>query len=228
MDNGERWLARRGDDGGTFDVLLNDSRVARVTWSQLGDHNRRNALAAIVAARHAGVRPEDAAASLADFAGVKRRMELIAEVDGVSVYDDFAHHPSAIRETLQGLRNQVGTNEEIVAIIEPRSHTMSLGTLRGELATCCAAADAVYWFRGENIKWDLSEVVQACVIPAFQHDDLDKLVNTLAALPPRRRHLVIMSNGSFGDIYGKLPARLRAVAREREAGVDGAPEQQAR
>ena len=95
--------------------------------------------------------------------------------------------------------------------MEPRSHTMSLGTLRGELTTCCAAADAVYWFRGENIKWDLSEVVQSCVVPAYQHDDLDRLVTTLAKLPERRRHIVIMSNGSFGGIYTSLPAKLRAL-----------------
>jgi UDP-N-acetylmuramate: L-alanyl-gamma-D-glutamyl-meso-diaminopimelate ligase len=85
---------------------------------------------------------------------------------------------------------------------------MSLGTLRGELKTCCAAADEVYWFRGENIKWDLSELVQECVIPAHQHDNLEKLMDTLAKLPAKRRHIVIMSNGSFGGIYEKLPQRL--------------------
>jgi UDP-N-acetylmuramate: L-alanyl-gamma-D-glutamyl-meso-diaminopimelate ligase len=136
-------------------------------------------------------------------------MEQIAQVGETTIYDDFAHHPTAIRRTLQGLRNKVGNNEEIIAIVEPRTHTMSLGTLRDELTTCCAAADAVYWYRGENIRWDLSEVVQGCVVPAFQHDDLDRLIDALCALPERRRHLVIMSNGSFGGIYTKLPRRLR-------------------
>jgi UDP-N-acetylmuramate: L-alanyl-gamma-D-glutamyl-meso-diaminopimelate ligase len=141
-------------------------------------------------------------------------MDLISEVGETFVYDDFAHHPTAIRETLQGLRQKVG-NDEIIAIIEPRSHTMSLGTLRDDLMRCCAPADAVYWFRSENIKWDLTEVVQACVVPAYQHDDLDKLIDALLKLPPKRRHLVIMSNGSFGDIYRKLPEKLETADRHQ-------------
>jgi len=216
MDNGEAWTASDGD-GSEFDVLLCGERLGRVRWNQLGEHNVNNALAAIAAARHAGVRPADAIAALCDFTGVLRRMDLIAEIGSISVYDDFAHHPTAIRKTLQGLRNKVGS-EEILAIVEPRSHTMSLGTLRDELITCCSAADSVYWFRGENIRWDLSAVVQACVVPARQFDDLDKLMDAVAQLPARRRHIVIMSNGSFGNIYGKLPGRLREAAGEKTAG----------
>lgn len=209
-DNGEHWRAE-SSDGSEFDVFLNEAVLGRVRWTQFGEHNMKNGLAAIAAARHAGVRPEEAIAALSSFTGVLRRMDLIAEIGETAIYDDFAHHPTAIRQTLQGLRKHVGS-EEIIAIIEPRSHTMSLGTLRDDLITCCSPADAVYWFRGENIRWDLSEVVQACVVPAYQHDDLDKLVDAIAKLPEKRRHLVIMSNGSFGDIYRKLPARLRAVA----------------
>jgi UDP-N-acetylmuramate: L-alanyl-gamma-D-glutamyl-meso-diaminopimelate ligase len=93
--------------------------------------------------------------------------------------------------------------------VEPRSHTMSLGTLQHDLTTCCAAADQAFWFRGENIKWDLAEVVQNCVVPARQFDDLDRLVEALVRLPARKRHIVIMSNGGFGGIYGKLVQRLR-------------------
>jgi UDP-N-acetylmuramate: L-alanyl-gamma-D-glutamyl-meso-diaminopimelate ligase len=208
-DNGDHWDADPGGGSGeAFEVRLNDTPMGTVSWTLLGEHNMHNALAAIAAARHAGVKPEDAIAALGRFRGVLRRMDLIAEVGDTLVYDDFAHHPTAIRRTLQGLRNKVGNNEEIIAIVEPRSHTMSLGTLRDELITCCAAADAVYWYRGENIKWDLSELVQASVVPAFQHDDLNRLMDALVALPPARRHLVIMSNGSFGDIYRKLPRRL--------------------
>src|SRR5262249_487156 len=104
--------------------------------------------------------------------------------------------------------------DEIVAVIEPRSHTMSLGTLRDELSTCCAAADSVYWFRGENIKWDLTEVVHASVVKASMDDDLDHLVRTLVPLPPpkHRRHIVIMSNGGFGGIPRKLAAALKDAA----------------
>ncbi len=100
-------------------------------------------------------------------------------------------------------------NDEIVAVVEPRSHTMSLGTLRDELITCCAPADQVFWFRGDNIKWDLSEVVQNCVVPAQQYDSLERLMDALTKLPPKKRHIVIMSNGSFGGIYKKLPPRLQ-------------------
>jgi len=211
-DSGERWGAEQsGPD--SFDISLRASgslsRMGTLTWDQFGEHNVHNALAAIAASRHVGVPAEQAIASLCEFSGVLRRMDLIAQVGNVSVYDDFAHHPTAIRKTLQGLRNKVG-NEEIVAVIEPRSHTMSLGTLRSELITCCAPADEVYWFRGENIKWDLAEVVQKCVIPAHQHDNLDRLVAALSRLPEKRRHIVIMSNGSFGGIYEKLPQRLEA------------------
>ena len=208
-DSGRRWHAEpHGADGSVFDVLLDEHRVGTVRWSLLGEHNVNNAMAAIAGARHAGVPAELAVAALSDFAGVTRRLDLIAEVGDVTVYDDFAHHPTAIRTTLQGLRHSVGS-DEIVAVVEPRSHTMSLGTLRHDLTTCCAPADQVFWFRGENIKWDLAEVVQNCVIPARQFDDLDRLIDALVGLPAKKRHIVIMSNGSFGGIYQKLAQRLR-------------------
>jgi UDP-N-acetylmuramate: L-alanyl-gamma-D-glutamyl-meso-diaminopimelate ligase len=210
QDTGRRWNASsaQGQRGLAFDVLLDDEVRGRVDWGLLGEHNVSNALAAIAAARHAGVPAEAAIDALNAFEGVTRRMDLIAEIGDVRIYDDFAHHPTAIRTTLQGLRKQVGS-EEIIAVVEPRSHTMSLGTLRSELTNCCAAADAVYWFRGENIRWDLSEVVQNCLIPAYQFDNLQRLVEALANLPPRKRHIVLMSNGAFGGIYEQLPQRLR-------------------
>ncbi|MDZ7669255.1 MAG: UDP-N-acetylmuramate:L-alanyl-gamma-D-glutamyl-meso-diaminopimelate ligase [Gammaproteobacteria bacterium] len=208
MDTGRRWHAEEAEAaGGAFDVYLDSESMGRVTWDLMGEHNVANALAAIAAARHAGVLPQTAVAALSEFSGVTRRLDLIAEVGDVRIYDDFAHHPTAIRTTLQGLRRRVG-NDEIVAVVEPRSHTMSLGTLRHDLITCCAPADQVFWFRGENIKWDLAEVVNQCVVPAAQFDDLDRLMDALAALPPKKRHIVIMSNGAFGGIYEKLPARL--------------------
>jgi len=208
-DTAHRWHTENvGADGSSFEVHLDDERVGSVEWELLGDHNVANALACIAAARHAGVPPAVAVEALSGFRGVTRRLDLIAEVGETFVYDDFAHHPTAIRSTLQGLRRRVGS-DEIVAVVEPRSHTMSLGTLRQDLITCCSPADQVFWFRGDNIKWDLSEVVQSCVIPAKQFDDLDRLIDAVAALPKKRRHVVIMSNGSFGGIYGKLPERLR-------------------
>ena len=211
MDNGELWRAKQvSADGSKFLPQLNDTVLGEVSWTQLGLHNVANGLNAIAAARHAGVAPAIAIEALRSFQGVTRRLELIAEVGPVRVYDDFAHHPTAIRTTLQGLRNRF-PGDEIVAVIEPRSHTMSLGTLRDELSTCCAAADGVYWFRGENIKWDLTEVVHASVVKAAMDDDLEHLARTLAALPPpkHRRHIVIMSNGSFGGLHRKLAAALK-------------------
>ena len=209
MDNGERWTAINASaDNSAFDVALNERILGRVSWPLLGLHNASNALGAIAAARHAGVAPELAVEALADFSGVKRRLEVIAEVGETTLYDDFAHHPTAIRKTLQGLRNSVG-GEEILAIIEPRTHTMALGTLRDALASCCAAADQAFWFRSANIEWDLAALTSECVVPAQHFADLPHLIKQVCELPKRRRHVVIMSNGGFDNIYEKLPAALR-------------------
>ena len=208
-DNGDLWSVRNpSKDGGAFDIVLGGEVVGRVSWTLLGEHNMSNALSAVAAARHAGVPPSAAIAALNRFAGVKRRLEILARIGDVTVYDDFAHHPTAIRTTLQGLRDRVG-GDEILAIVEPRTHTMSLGTLRGQLASCCAAADEVFWFRGANIQWDLAEVVSNCVVPARLFDNLDSLMAAATGLPKRPRHIVILSNGGFQGIQRKLPAKLR-------------------
>ena len=208
-DNGELWSPRNASpDGSAFDVVLNGKVMGRVSWTLIGAHNGANALSALAAARHVGVPAPAAIDALNRFAGVKRRLEIVAEVGDVTIYDDFAHHPTAIRTTLQGLRNRVG-DEEILAIIEPRTHTMSLGALRGELTTCCAAADRVFWFRGENIRWDLGEVVSNGVVPGQLFDDLDALMVAVKQRPRRRRHVVILSNGGFEGIQQRLPAVLR-------------------
>ena len=209
-DNGDTWhAADAAHDGSAFDVSMNSESFGRVNWPLLGEHNIANALGAVAAARHAGVPAAEAVAALSGFAGVRRRMERIADIDGTRVYDDFAHHPTAIRTTLQGLRNAVGGGEEIVAVIEPRTHTMSLGALQEELKTCCAPADQVFWFRGPNIRWDLFDVANHCVVPATVDDDIDALIERIARLPAKPRHIVIMSNGGFQDIYTRLPERLR-------------------
>lgn len=209
-DNGERIHASdAAADCSTFTVCINDVPLGTVVWSLLGVHNVNNALAAIAAARHAGVSPNVSIEALGQFKGVKRRMELIHEDDRLRVYDDFAHHPTAIRTTLQGLRRAVGS-DEIIAVIEPRTHTMSLGTLRHDLITCCSPADSAIWYRGENIKWDLASLVDECVVPSRLFDDLDELIEHLVKPAKTRRHIVIMSNGAFGDIYRRLPARLLA------------------
>ena len=208
-ETGESWHAlNTKSDGSQFDVCMNDENFGTLSWSALGNHNISNALAAIAAARHAGVQPSAAVEALSQFQGVKRRMELIATVGQTRIYDDFAHHPTAIRTTLQGLRNAVG-GEEIVAVIEPRTHTMSLGSLQEELKTCGAPADQVMWFRGPSIKWDIFEVANNCVVEASVDDDLSALIERLAKLADKPRHIVIMSNGAFEGIYERLPKRLR-------------------
>ena len=212
----DQWHAVDIDpDGRRFTVSLNGMSLGSVDWQLMGRHNVANALAALAAARHAGVSATHGIAALRSFRGVQRRMELIVDLPGLKVYDDFAHHPTAIRTTLQGLRARVGT-ERIVAVVEPRTHTMSLGTLRGELVNCCAAADEAIWFRGDNIQWDVAEVVRNSHAPASVETNIARLVDRVAALADSQRptHVVIMSNGGFGGIYERLQNRLGGSASE--------------
>jgi len=208
---GDQWRARGvSSDGSRFNVTLNGTTVGNVSWTLIGRHNVANALAALAAARHVGVRAEDGAHALASFKSGKRRLELIVDRPGLKVYDDFAHHPTAIRTTLEGLRAKVG-NDRIVAVVEPRTHTMSLGTLREDLTNCCVAADESIWFRSENIQWDVAEVARASLVPATIENDIGTLTARIAALEDgasRPTHVVIMSNGAFGGIYQRLKDTL--------------------
>ena len=214
MATADQWHAVDIDaDGSRFTVSLNGTQVGSVDWKLIGRHNVANALAALAAAQHAGVPAADGIAALATFRGVRRRMELIVDRPGLKVYDDFAHHPTAIRTTLEGLRARVGS-ERIVAVIEPRTHTMSLGTLRRELTTCSAAADEAIWFRGDNIQWDVAEEVQDSLVPASVESDIDGLVDRVAGYETDHSfptHVVVMSNGAFGGIYDRLRTRLGGV-----------------
>ena len=198
-------------DGSRFELLRGGEPVGTVSWSLIGEHNMRNALAAVAAARHAGVAPAVAIEALCAFSGVKRRLERIIDLPGLAVYDDFAHHPTAIASTLRGLRARVGAAERIVAVVEPGTHTMSLGALRADLAGCCAAADQAFWFRCENIRWDVGELARASPIPAVVKTDIDELADAIVALArdaAQPCHVVLMSNGAFGGIYAKLKARF--------------------
>jgi len=211
---GEHWqVGARTADGGRFEVLRNGASVGAVSWSLIGDHNTRNALAAVAAARHAGVAPAAATEALCGFPGVRRRLERIIDLPHLKIYDDFAHHPTAIASTLRGLRARVGDAGRIVAVVDPGTHTMSLGALRGDLARCCVAADRALWFRGENIRWDVDELARASPTPASVETDIDQLTDTIAALPgdaDKPCHVVLMSNGAFGGLYAKLKVRLAA------------------
>ena len=168
-----------------------------------GEHNRNNALAAIAAARHVGVPPQLAVKAMASFAGVRRRMEVRGEVRGITVYDDFAHHPTAIELTLQGLRARIGAMGRILAVLEPRSNTMKLGVMKARLADSLAGADAVFCY-AHNLGWDVAEALAPLGAQAVVHDDLDTLVAAVAAAARPGDHVLVMSNGGFGGVHGKL------------------------
>jgi UDP-N-acetylmuramate: L-alanyl-gamma-D-glutamyl-meso-diaminopimelate ligase len=206
---GAAWSAEKlADDGSHFAVMQEGKPVGIVNWAHSGDHNVNNALAAIAAARHVGVTPDIACNALSGFAGVKRRLELLCDVDVVRVYDDFAHHPTAIETTLAGLRNRVG-NEKIIAVLEPRSNTMRMGVFREQIAPALDAADEVIFYQPPNVDWALDEVAAQCRAPARVVNDIGTMVEQLApsAGPV---HILIMSNGGFGGLHGKLVERLGA------------------
>lgn len=194
-------------DGSAFQVIHGGELEGRVQWSLGGQHNIANALAAIAAARHVGVRPEQACAALCEFAGVARRMELLADIAGVRVYDDFAHHPTAIATTLAGLRKKVG-HEKIVAVIEPRSNTMKLGIHRQNLAAATDDADQVLWYQPQGLDWSLDEVVAGGGAAAQVVVSLDELLAKTLGEAQAPCHILIMSNGGFGGFQRRLVTAL--------------------
>jgi UDP-N-acetylmuramate: L-alanyl-gamma-D-glutamyl-meso-diaminopimelate ligase len=202
---GQEWhvVAASGE---AFEIVKGDQSFGRVDWGLLGDHNRLNALAAVAAARHAGIDPTAAVRALCTFRGVRRRMELRGREGGVTVYDDFAHHPSAIRATLQGLRGKVG-KARVLAVLEPRSNTMKRGVMKDELPASLADADRVYVYTA-GLGWDAEAVFSPLGARAFCTADLETLVRAIARDAQPGDHVVAMSNGGFGGIHGKLLAAL--------------------
>jgi len=201
----EGWSIGAQDAGG-FEVRWKREAQGRVAWSLTGAHNQANALAAIAAARHCGVAPAQAIAALGAFEGVKRRMELRGVVNGISVYDDFAHHPTAIETTLAGLRARVD-GARVIAVLEPRSNTMKLGAMRDRLAASLAPADRVFCYSA-GLKWDAAAALAPLGAKAEAHADFDRLLAALASAARPGDHVVIMSNGGFGGIHDKLLALL--------------------
>ena len=202
-------------DALSFNVLNGTQLLGQVQWSLTGAHNQHNALVALLAAEHVGVSPAQSIAALNQFAGVKRRMETRGTINGVTVYDDFAHHPTAIQTTLEGLRAKVGA-ERILAVLEPRSNTMKLGTMAARLPAALATADLVFCF-GQNegkqaLGWDPTVVLASLGTRLQAHDQLDALVQALASQARSGDHIVVMSNGWFGGIHTKL---LKALATPR-------------
>tara|TARA_B110000503_G_scaffold37745_3_gene61749 strand:- start:9522 stop:10904 length:1383 start_codon:yes stop_codon:yes gene_type:complete len=203
-DSAADWRAQLlAEDGSAFRVLRRDGDTLEVNWSHCGKHNVENALTAIAAARHVGVTPELAVAALTQFQGVKRRLELLGEPGGVALYDDFAHHPTAIGTTLQGLRARAGEGR-VIALIEPRSNTMRMGEHRGQLMAATAAADKIFWFQPAGMDWSLEALVADSPVPAKVADDIDALVSQVASEVRAGDQVVIMSNGRFGGIHQKL------------------------
>jgi UDP-N-acetylmuramate: L-alanyl-gamma-D-glutamyl-meso-diaminopimelate ligase len=204
------WLAGAPDDDGHFEVAWQGSELGRVRWQLLGAHNRLNALAAIAAARSVGVAPQSAIEALSGFSGVRRRMQVRGTARDVVVYDDFAHHPTAIRTTLEGLRQRVGP-ARIIAVLEPRSNTMKRGVMKDALPQSLAAADRVYVYT-RGLGWNANAVFAPLGARARCLDDLDSLAGAIAADAKAGDHVLIMSNGGFGGIHGKLLQRLEARA----------------
>jgi len=194
---------------GAFDVLHHGQRVARVEWRLTGVHNQLNALAAIAAAHHVGVAPADAAAALGSFQNVRRRMEVRGTVRGITVYDDFAHHPTAIRTTLDGLRRSVGKDARILAVFEPRSNTMKLGTMKAQLPWALEGANHAFCHTG-GLDWDAAAALAPLGERAQTAPDVDQLVHQLAHAAQPGDHIVCMSNGAFGGVHAKLLQALAA------------------
>jgi UDP-N-acetylmuramate: L-alanyl-gamma-D-glutamyl-meso-diaminopimelate ligase len=205
------WSARiaPGSAASRFEVRFQGRAVADIDWPLLGEHNVMNALAAIAAARHVGVDTALAAQALGLFRGVKRRMEVRGVVDEVTIYDDFAHHPTAIETTLRGLRARVGT-ARIIAVVEPRSNTMKLGVHREQMAPALALADRSWFLNSPDMGWDLPAAVAALGARASFAGNVDALVKGLTEDSRPGDHILVMSNGGFGGLHEKLIAALRA------------------
>lgn len=206
------WEIRNIQNDDSFDVFYQGRCQGRVQCSMRGSHNQMNMVAAIAAARHIGVLPEVAIAALADFQGVKRRMELRGEVNGVRLYDDFAHHPTAITTTLAGLRKQVGT-ARILAVLEPRSNTMKLGVMKAQLPLSLGEADYVFGYGAANGKdvlgWDLAQALQPLGESAQTFSDISDLVQAVVNTAVTGDHIVVMSNGGFAGVHQKILDALR-------------------
>ncbi|QOR39338.1 UDP-N-acetylmuramate:L-alanyl-gamma-D-glutamyl-meso-diaminopimelate ligase [Billgrantia diversa] len=213
-DDASPWrLELERDDASRFRVVHQQGEVnedAVVDWSLTGTHNARNALAALAAAHACGVDLARGCAALSRFETPRRRQEVRGEVAGIQVIDDFAHHPTAFAATLEGLRAATPRGR-LLAVIEPRSNTMRLGTMRARLAASVAAADLAFWYQPPGLDWSLAPVVEASPVPARIEEDIEVLVTALVAEARPLDRIVVMSNGSFGGIHEKLLAALEVA-----------------
>ena len=200
------WETKNVDAQGRFDVFFQGKREGNVSWDLLGEHNRMNALACIAAARHVGVAPCIAIEALGEFKNVKRRMETKGVVNNITVYDDFAHHPTAIETTVAGLRAKLGKSRDgarILAVLEPRSNTMKLGVMKDALPTSLKDADLVFCY-GANLGWDAAEALKPIKNKAQTFESLESLVTAIAKSAKSGDHILVMSNGGFGGVHQKI------------------------
>lgn len=209
----EGWHLQADEASGytSFEIFENQRRVGEVRWDLLGRHNAENALAAFLASRHAGVSEEAAVEALCRFGGVRRRLEVRGTVDGVVVYDDFAHHPTAIRHTLEGVRRKAAAGR-VVAVLEPRSNTMKQGTHKAELVDSLRIADRAYLYQSPEVKWNVAESMRSLDNLAVVEKDINRLAASLAKDARAGDHFVLMSNGSFGGLHEKLLEALASRA----------------
>ncbi|WP_340621786.1 UDP-N-acetylmuramate:L-alanyl-gamma-D-glutamyl-meso-diaminopimelate ligase [Xenorhabdus siamensis] len=211
-ETGAWHVQKTTQDSSTYQVYHHGELVGEVNWSLVGEHNMHNGLMAIAAAHHVGIQPEDACQVLGDFINARRRLELLGKVNDISVYDDFAHHPTAILATLEALRSKAGSMARIFAVLEPRSNTMKLGISKNDIAPSLGRADEVFLFQPGNIQWQVAEIVEQCVQPARWSADIDTLVRMIVEAAQPGDHILIMSNGGFGGIHEKLLAALNKRA----------------
>lgn len=205
--NDSAWQAHNLQDDGSFDVVFKGEHLGHLDWTLFGAHNQANALASIAAARHVGVSVAVAIEALSQFENVKRRMEVRGVVNQITVYDDFAHHPTAITTTIQGLRNKVGlasnTGARILAVLEPRSNTMKLGVMKSALPASLQAADMVFCY-GANLGWDAREALLPMQDKATVYDDIDAMVSAIVKLAKPKDQILVMSNGGFNSVHQKI------------------------
>lgn len=203
----DAWRAEGDDASGQLDLFCGDDRIGGTAWALTGEHNRANAVAALLAARHVGVPLDKGLDALSRFANVKRRMEVRGVANGITVYDDFAHHPTAIATTVAGLRRKIG-GARILAVLEPRSNTMKLGVMKAQLPASLSEVDLAFCY-GANLGWDAAAALAPMGDKACVEDDLTRLVERVRQAARPGDHVLVMSNGGFGGIHGKL---LQALA----------------
>jgi UDP-N-acetylmuramate: L-alanyl-gamma-D-glutamyl-meso-diaminopimelate ligase len=206
--NGEWQAVLQVSDGSVFDVLHQGKNQGQVKWQLIGEHNVNNALAAIAASHHAGIMPATAIAALAEFQSVKRRMEVKGQVNSVTVYDDFAHHPTAIETTIAGLRAKIG-EQRLIAIVDVRSNTMCMGTHQHEMAKALHGADNVFVYQSPKVRWDVKQTLASLGENVTVAQDTQNIIDAVIPILQPNDHVLIMSNGGFDNIHQRL---LQAIA----------------